>query len=171
MRPLIPSVMGNRLRIQPLRGEQALDVVLKAGQKVVSPPVANQIVAFVAGAADHSSSNGDAAPSLTNRDIDPALLSLFCRELNDRRIRLAQETITANLLEGSSKEILTKFYESSIAALPEPSRQPAREFVEDCLLTKLGHRDNMALDNALDEPGHHAGSYRRINFAPADSVG
>ena len=36
LRPLIPSIMSNRLRIQPLQPEQALEVVLKAGENLVA---------------------------------------------------------------------------------------------------------------------------------------
>jgi len=53
------------------------------------------------------------------------------------------------MVTGNRREILTDFYERSVADLPEPMRR----FVEDKLLTKSGFRDNLALETALEEPG------------------
>src|SRR5204863_7666264 len=54
-----------------------------------------------------------------------------------------------DLVTGNRREILTDFYERSVADLPEGMRR----FVEDRLLTKSGFRDNLALETALEEPG------------------
>src|SRR6185369_1709552 len=53
------------------------------------------------------------------------------------------------LVSGNRREILTDFYERSVADLPEAMRA----FVEDHLLTKSGFRDNLALETALEFPG------------------
>src|SRR5204862_871483 len=68
---------------------------------------------------------------------------------NDRRRALGQAQITANLVSGNRREILTDFYERSLADLPAAMRT----FVEDHLLTKSGFRDNLALETALEFPG------------------
>jgi WD40 repeat protein len=82
-------------------------------------------------------------------DVEPPLLSVICRELNERRRALGQKSISADLVSGNRREILTDFYERSVADLPEGMRR----FVEDRLLTKSGFRDNLALETALEEPG------------------
>jgi hypothetical protein len=74
---------------------------------------------------------------------------VVCRELNERRRRLGQAQITADLVSGNRREILTDFYERSVADLPDGMRT----FVEDHLLTKSGFRDNLALETALEFPG------------------
>lgn len=153
LRPLIRSVMNNRLRIQPMSGEQAYDVVVKAGGELVDKRVATPIVRFVAAAINPSGPTGDGAERLGNLEVDPALLSLFCRKLNDQRIELGQSKITADLMEGSSTEILTRFYDDCMDDLVAEARGHARVFVEDCLLTKAGHRNNQAFDDAVQEPG------------------
>ena len=49
-----------------------------------------------------------------------------------------------DLVTGNRREILTDFYDRSVADLPEGMRR----FVEDKLLTKSGFRDNLSLENA-----------------------
>ncbi len=91
----------------------------------------------------------DGPPPLAELTVDPTLLSLVCRELNNRRRDRGEATITFDLLSGSWKEILTRFYEASLAGLtPE-----MRTFIEDRLLTRSGYRDSVAWDNAVAVPG------------------
>lgn len=100
------------------------------------------------GAADRQGEAGG-PPPLAELEVDPTLLSLVCRELNNRRRERGQPKITFDLLSGSWKEILAGFYEASLHGLA-----PAvRTFVEDRLLTRSGYRDSVAWDNAIAEPG------------------
>jgi WD40 repeat protein len=100
--------------------------------------------------ADQEGNGRAAAPvPLKELEIDPTLLSLVCRALNNRRRQKGAPKITFDLLSGSWKEILARFYENSLAGLG-----PAvRAFVEDSLLTRSGYRDSVAWDNALSAPG------------------
>jgi hypothetical protein len=72
----MPSITQNRLRLAPMTGTQALAAVMRPGRKLVSEEVAAAIVRFVAGGAE-----------LANAEVEPSLLSLICRELNDARAR------------------------------------------------------------------------------------
>jgi WD40 repeat protein len=141
LRPRLPSVMHNRLRIARLRADAAWQAVAKPGAALLEAGVAEQIVQFVAGAEDRASAKD------TQREVDPALLNVVCRELNNRRLQAGQPKITADLLAGNRREILAEFYERSLRDLPAA----VRVFVEDRLITKSGYRDNVALDNALGE--------------------
>jgi hypothetical protein len=144
LRGRIPSVGSNRVSISALRGDAALLVTGAGGRALVSEDVGERIVRLVAGEPE------TAAPRpLDELVIDPALLSLFCRELNERRRRAGREQITADLVEGSRDEILTGFYERSIRDL-DPA---VRRFVEDRLLTVGGYRNSEAVENALATPG------------------
>jgi len=143
LKTIMPALMQKRMRLARMTGRQALDAVLKPGAGLVDADVAQAIVEFVAGA------RGGSAERLLELDVEPALLSVICRELNERRRALGQEKITANLVSGNRREILTDFYERSVADLPEGMRT----FVEDHLLTKSGFRDNLALETALEFPG------------------
>ena len=139
----MPALIHNRLRLKKLSGTQALEIVTKPAPQLIAEGVAEKIVEFVAGA------RGGSAERLAELDVEPPLLSVICRELNDRRRALGQSQITADLVSGNRREILHDFYERSVADLPEAMRA----FVEDHLLTKSGFRDNLALETALEFPG------------------
>ncbi len=59
--------------------------------------------------ADDAGSRGHGLQEL---DVEPALLSLFCRELNSQRIAQGLPKITADLVKKSSEQILQNYYEA-----------------------------------------------------------
>src|SRR6185295_8028986 len=125
LRHQLPSVVHNRLRLSPMNGGQALSAVTRAGGPLIDKNVAMRVVAFV-GAASTGGTLG-----LATLNVEPALLSVFCRELNLTRIERHEAAITAELLEGRQTEILTSFYERGLAGIG-----PAmRTFIEDRLVT------------------------------------
>ncbi len=130
----MPSITQNRLRLAPMTGQQALAAVLRPGKNLVSEEVAEAIVRFVAGGAE-----------LANAEVEPSLLSLICRELNDTRLAQGRSEISLDLLAGSHASILSNFYERSLADQP-----PAvRRIIEDELLTESGFRENVAEERVL----------------------
>lgn len=143
LKTIMPALMDNRMRLSRMNGVQALEAVVKPGAGLVTDDVARAIVEFVAGA------RGGSTERLAELDVEPPLLSIICRELNERRKALGQTQISADLVTGNRREILTDFYERSVADLPEAMRT----FVEDHLLTKSGFRDNLSLESAFDFPG------------------
>ena len=102
--------------------------MVKPGGKLVSEEIAESIVRFVAGGAE-----------LRNAEVEPSLLSLICRELNNARIAQGRDEISADLLAGSRETILAEFYERALADQP-----PAvRHFIEDDMLTESGFRESI----------------------------
>jgi hypothetical protein len=87
-------------------------------------------------------------------DIEPALLSLFCSELNGQRIARGLSQITANLVEQSSEQILENYYAGCFAG----QSPGARVFVEEELLTPDGYRDDMEFKRAKEELGKRGAS-------------
>lgn len=134
LKRVMPSISQNRLRLAPMTGEQALEAVLQPGRKLVSEEVAAAIVRFVAGGAE-----------LANAEVEPSLLSLICRELNDTRIAQGRSEISLDLLAGSHASILSNFYERSLADQPTA----VRRIIEDELLTASGFRENVAEESLL----------------------
>jgi len=129
LKKVMPSISQNRLRLAPMTGEQALAAVLQPGKRLVTEEVAAAIVRFVAGGAE-----------LAHAEVEPSLLSLICRELNDTRIAQGRDEISLDLLAGSHASILSNFYERSLA-----DQKPAvRQVIEDELLTVSGFRENIA---------------------------
>jgi tetratricopeptide (TPR) repeat protein len=144
LKTLIRPIMQNRMRLAPMRGDRAAQAIVQAGGGRLNAAVAARIVRFVGGAA-----RGDAA-QLEEISVEPALLSLVCRELNEQRIVRGQTEISADLIQGeNTQQIIAQFYSQGFAGLDVR----VRYFVEDRLLTAAGYRDSCALDNALAEPG------------------
>lgn len=136
-RRLMPS-MGNRMRLRPLSGIQAMTVVRKPGGSLVTQAVAEEIVTAVVGARQRQRPAED-------QEVDPALLSLLCRELNKRRIKDAAAQISTGMLTKEVRtRILNEFYEAAIGRVTAT----ARRFVEDKLLLASGQRDSVALEVA-----------------------
>jgi len=126
---IMPSITQNRMRLARMTGTQALAAVVKPGGKLVSQEVAEAIVRFVAGGAE-----------LRNAEVEPSLLSLVCRELNNARVAQKRAEISADVLAGSHESILAEFYERALSDQPEG----VRRFIEDEMLTESGFRESIA---------------------------
>ncbi|HET7730557.1 MAG TPA: hypothetical protein VFK48_11040 [Usitatibacter sp.] len=129
VKSVMPSITQNRMRLARMNGQQALAAVLKPGGRLVSEEVAESIVRFVAGGSE-----------LPNAEVEPSLLSLICRELNNARIAQGRSEISVDLLAGNKETILAEFYERALADQPEA----VRRFIEDEMLTESGFRESLA---------------------------
>jgi hypothetical protein len=136
LRERLPSVALNRLRLQRMNGRAALRVVARA-EHLIDQPVAEKVVRFVAAARD--------GVPLESLEVEPALLSVVCRELNNTRQQRQEAKISDTLLEGSRDEVLNDFYERTVGDLP----LEVRRFIEERMITVSGFRDSMAVENAL----------------------
>lgn len=129
IKSIMPSITQNRMRLGRMTGAQALSAVVKPGGRLVSQEVAEAIVRFVGGGSE-----------LANVEIEPSLLSLVCRELNNVRVAQGRSEISADLLAGSRETILSEFYERALGDQP----LGVRRVVEDELLTESGYRESLA---------------------------
>lgn len=151
--------VSHRMKLTPLGGRAATIVTAAGGEELVPPEVGELIVRLVAG----ETPDGPHQP-LDRLVVDPALLSLFCRELNERRKAAARNddrthtpdtdgaarrSLTVDMVEVSRDQILKDFYERSVADL-DPA---VHVFIEDHLLTVDGYRNSEAIENALATPG------------------
>jgi hypothetical protein len=150
LRDSMPSLVyiDNRMRLTEMTGEQALSVVVDPSPDLVGANVAESIVRFVAGAhtdsADGDVRTVDALP-LKQLEVAPAILSLFCSQLNEERLKTpGMATITLALVLSQGVTIIEDFYKKCIADM-----HPAvRRLIEDRLLTTAGYRDNIDLAEA-----------------------
>jgi tetratricopeptide (TPR) repeat protein len=149
LRRRMPSIIENRMRLTRMDGRQARDVILASGSHLVAPGVAEEVIAFVAASRGRAEGETVGEADLAGLEIEPALLSIVCSELNNKRIRLGQAQITADLLEGAQQEIVAQFYRSSLAGI-DPA---VKLFIEEQLLTSEGYRDTRPLTEALRERG------------------
>ena len=144
LKTFIRPIMQNRMRLTPMSGVRAADAIRRAGAAHVSEAIADRIVRFVGSAGKSDTTE------LEKLHVEPALLSLVCRELNEKRIERGDIEISADLIVGgSAQQIIETFYQQGFTGL----NARVKRFVEDRLLTKDGYRDSCALDNALGESG------------------
>jgi WD40 repeat protein len=155
----LPSLMRNRLRLLPMSADRALQVVsgkTPAGKthSLVTDETAREIVRFVAAVqtGDEKTSRGQslrkgADPPWDKMELEPALLSLVCEGLNEKRKARAQSTIDAALLKETGAAIIGDFYQRCVADVPEKTRR----FIEDALITEGGFRNSYPLQDALDQ--------------------
>ena len=137
-----------------MTGNQALEAVRRPGGRLVTEDVAAAIVRFVAGGAE-----------IANAEVEPSLLSLICRELNDKRIAEGRAEISLDLLAGSHATILAEFYERALADQPAALRR----VIEDELLTESGYRENVAEERIVSLfAAAGAGRITGSAFAPVD---
>jgi hypothetical protein len=155
LRAYTSSPMQNELRLLRMRGDVAEQAVNETGGKLIAPEAAAAIVRAVARAMKPRATSGvESVPAadaddqvpLKTLEVEPALLSVVCSQLNERRKADGAPTITATLAEETRDEILEDFYNRSFHGL-----SPAvRKFVEDKLLTESGyHRNFAAQEDAL----------------------
>jgi tetratricopeptide (TPR) repeat protein len=142
LRARAPSLGRNRYRLRAMTGAQGLNAILGPAPGLVEYDVAKEIIRFVGRASPEvafgTSNAGDGF------EVEPSLLSLVCRELNERRLAQGLDEINADLLAGSRDDIIERFYERCFA-----DQSPAlRAFVEDELLSASGFRESITLDTA-----------------------
>jgi WD40 repeat protein len=153
------------MRLLPLNRGDAFDAVHEPAKDLMTAALAKRVVDIVAGENLHR--EGDTAVAGVEHrgdgqgasHLEPALLSLFCRELNGERKRLGQERFEEQLVENARSGILSNYYSACVRDLPHVA-----EFVEDELITEKGFRNSYAREDAVpsiltdDELGRLIGS-------------
>ena len=168
----MPSITENRMRLTRMNGTRALEAVTNPGGDLIAPEVGRQVVRFVAGARLRQ---GDAASAGAQRDglaeleVEPSLLSLVCRELNNRRLARGLPQITADLLAGNRERILQDFYERCVADQPPAVRAVRRRRARDRFRPAREHRHRTRREGA--DPARRTDlRHRRSGEAPACST-
>jgi len=148
-----------------MNGKHAFDAVFKTGGVLVDEAISREIVRFAAAARGELEKTGESpraggtaasavqsvgAAPLENLIIEPALLSLVCTGLNERRKGPPWKShIDAELLQGTGHAIIAEFYEGCVRGLPER----ARRFIEEQLITERGFRNPYPKEDALNQGG------------------
>ncbi len=152
-RAWLPSLLGNRYRLAGMTPGQALDAILEPGVHLVTPQVAGEIVDFVTTSERerrHPTEGAGAEPKDAEGPggavVEPALLSLVCQQLNERRLGLPgpPQTISSELVRNVGTDILDNYYEEAFAGLVPD----VRLWVEKALLTPSGYRDRAVIERA-----------------------
>ncbi|QZH66283.1 WD40 repeat domain-containing protein [Mycolicibacterium farcinogenes] len=147
----IPALGRSRMRLRPLNTEEAFDAVYKPAEHLMTPELARQVIGIIAGAGLHS--GADSLPEdvevPANRcgagDVEPTLLSLVCRELNEERKRLGKSAFDEQLVEEHGRSTIPNYYTSCVSGM----RPEVAEFIENQLITKTGFRDFEAVEDTV----------------------
>lgn len=135
----IPVMKSNRYALLPINEEQAKDIIMKPVEGLVDIDVAKLIIEKVTGRTDFKL--GD-VPEIY---VDAAVLSLFLSRIYIKKGKEA--TITAALVNKSSKDIIQDFYKESVGDLPTGEI----ERLEDLLLTYDNRRNNVSRNDLIRE--------------------
>ena len=102
------------------------EAVRGPGRDIIEDDVARDVVQLIAG----RGRGAGAVPMVGESEeegspeIDPALLSLICSELNLKRAGAPKITATAAELREQSDDILSQYYERCFAAIPSLRERP-----------------------------------------------
>lgn len=154
LRTEVPSIILNNVRLTRFDRRHALDVVERpaAAKHLVTRDVADAIVRTVAG--QDASADGASAPrpadegAAERTEVDPSLLSLFCRQLNGLRLKREEPAISLDLVATNKETVLRDFYLDAFRGLAAPREGGVKAFVEDFLLTQKGYRDRLTVERA-----------------------
>jgi WD40 repeat protein len=148
---LIPSLARSRVRLLHLRTSDALDAVHEPAAHMMTPELARQVVGIIAGE-NLAQGRAPATPELVYSDeqhpaseVEPALLSLFCRELNEERKRRGLARFDEQLIDEASRDTLSNYYSSCVKDLPDN----VAEFIESELITEKGFRNSFIREDAV----------------------
>ncbi|TMS51351.1 WD40 repeat domain-containing protein [Mycobacterium sp. DBP42] len=147
----IPALGRARMRLLPLGTDEAFDAVYKPAEHLMTPELAHQVVGIIAGAGLHTGADslprdGEVPASRrTAGEVEPTLLSLVCRELNEERKRLGKATFDEQLVDEHGRSTIPNYYISCVSGM----RAGVAEFIENQLITKTGFRDFEAVEDAV----------------------
>jgi len=143
----IPSIQRNCLHLHPMSKQHAIEAVYKTGSHLMDQEMAEKIVLLVAGreeqakAVASTQSNDESEQPL---EIEPALLSLMCRGLNERRKALRKPGFDETLLRaGTPHSIISEYYDDAVRGLP----MRVRNFIQKQLITERGFRKPYVADD------------------------
>jgi Tfp pilus assembly protein PilF len=146
----LPSILHNRVRLLPMSAERAFEAVYKTAPHLVDEDLARKIVDFVAAAQEGEGGKVTAAVGeATELSVEPALLSLVCSGLNEKRKAQGKAKFDVELLAGSGQFIISDYYASSVGDLPES----VQRFIENELITERGFRKPCDIDDARSVHG------------------
>ena len=150
----IPALKRNRFSLQCINEEQALDIILKPQPGLVSEDVAALIIEKVTNKKYNEDFKFHDDPEIL---VEPAILSLFCRELDKKRREKGLPILSSDLIGEFGDNIIRDFYINSLSSLSEgneenhsplPTREEKIDYLESRLITVDGFRDAVAYQNA-----------------------
>jgi hypothetical protein len=147
-RAAMPSLRHNRMRLLPMDADNAKEAICNERTRhLIDETRAAEIVGFLSGQSIGATGSALALAGYVceQGEIDPALLSLFCARVNERRKSEHKLTIDEALVAGARQTVVTDFYRDCVKDQPAS----ARHFIEEELVTEQGFRNSFAVEDAL----------------------
>jgi len=140
-----PSFRLNRFSLQPLNEEQALEVITQPIPGLISDNVAGKIIEKVTNRIYKKDFNLHDNPEI---DVEPALLSLFCDELNNLRLKRGLSKISEDIIDQFGNNIIRDFYYEAMDEVSKMSNERVVDYLEHELLTSDNFRNNISQQDA-----------------------
>ena len=141
LRGLFSGLRRARFRLLAFTAEQAREVVERPGAHLLAPGAAAAILdTFVPPGSDPA-----------DTIADPALLSLFCWQLNEQRLATGLQRLEADRIAGTRERIMRDFYTNAFAGLM--NADVVQRWVEESLVDAGGYRSSRSWSDALAAPG------------------
>ena len=137
----IPLLKHNRYCLRPLSDDQAGIIITDPVPGLISDDVAVEIICKITDSNSNEFKLGDGVAQL---EVDSAILSLFLSELYKKKAP-EDTTISKELVQAIGDNIISSFYEETIARISEKSA----EYLERRLVTDDERRDSIFEDRAL----------------------
>jgi WD40 repeat protein len=141
----LPSIMRSRFQLLPMSGAQAFEAVHATAPQIAGEEIAHKIVEFVA--ATQQKEIGRTAEAMDETEdvpVEPALLSLVCHGLNEKRKEKGKPEIDQELLDQSASSIIAGYYQGAVHDMPDE----VQVFIENELITERGFRKPCDIDDA-----------------------
>lgn len=142
---LIPSLNKVRYRILQLHGEEAFDAVYLPAKNLIENETAIHLLKKIipkkieAEAGDNTQNTNE--DDWKDKDFEPYILSLFCYQVNEKRIAAKQNKISEALINQTKVEtILSDYYISSIKKYWRRYHKKFGPVIEHNLISDEGYR-------------------------------
>ena len=141
LRGLFSGLRRARFRLLAFTADQAREVVERPGAHLLEAGATDAILyTFVPPGSDPTDTIGD-----------PALLSLFCWQLNEQRLAAGLQRLEADRIAGTRERIMRDFYTNAFAGLM--NADAVQRWVEESLVDAGGYRSSRSWSDALAAPG------------------
>lgn len=148
---LIPSLSKIRYRIVQLRGKEAFDAVYQPAKHLIDEATAIHLLKKIIpkkikAETDNKAETGNTDDDTNEinweqKDFEPYILSLFCYQVNEKRIAAKQAAISKELIDNTKvKTILNDYYNNTIKKYRRWYKKDIGDLLEKNLVSEEGYR-------------------------------
>lgn len=145
----IPALKQNRYGLLPITYRQAMEIITKPCEGLVSTEVADAIIRHITPDQDIN----DETP------VDSAILSLYLSRLFEKKRDAS--TISIQLVEEQGESLIEDFYADVVVAIDRKTI----EYLEDVLINADGHRENVSIESLCKNEGISPSSMETLERA------